>query len=467
MKKYRIFSGFLSLLILVGAMMPVTVAFASGHQEPITYLVEGTGDAKSELFDEMHIQATAAVLWDDTNKVFLYEQDAGERRYPASITKVMTALLTIEAVERGELAWDQIIVGGDELYHEVGAWSSTQNIKEGEEMPLLDVLYCALTASANESCNMLAQAVAGTVANFVAMMNQRAQELGMYNTNFRNTHGYHNDDHFTTAYDIVTMCSEAMSHSIFREIVGSPNYLVPATNMSDERMLRETNALISNFRITGYLYSAATGIKTGSTTQAGLCLASAATKNGRDLIAVVLGCVREEGATGSEGYTQFAESKRLLEWGFNSMDIRSVMDPTGYHFEVPVILSNQANYIGLEPVGELSAMIPADLDINQFRREVVLYQDEVKAPVSKGDVLGSITVTNDGVEYGQLDLVAVAKVDRSDFLFFLYQIQWFFGLFVVRLLSVVLVVLGVITWLKWFFFGKRRRRRTYSGRKRR
>lgn len=467
MKKYRILSGFLSLFVLVGTMLPATVAFATEPSESVTYLVEGSGNAQSQLFDEMYIQATSAVLWDDTNKVFLYEQDAGEIRYPASITKVMTALLTIEAVERGELAWDQTIVGGDELYHEVGAWSSTQNIKEGEEMPLLDVLYCALTASANESCNMLAQAVSGTVAEFVALMNRRAQELGMYNTNFSNTHGYHNDDHFTTAYDIVTMCSEAMSHDIFREIVGSPNYLVPATNMSDERMLRETNALISNFRITGYLYSAATGIKTGSTTQAGLCLASSATKNGRDLIAVVLGCEREEGATGSQGYTQFAESRRLLEWGFESMNIRSVMEPTGYHFEVPVLLSNQANYIGVEPVGTLSAMIPVDLDVTEFRREVVLDQDVVKAPVNKGDVLGTITVTNDGVEYGQLDLVAVANVERSDFLFFIYQVQWFFGLFLVRIISIVLVSLAVIAWVKWFFFAKRRRRRTYSGRKRR
>ena len=114
----------------------------------------------------------------------------------------MTAMLAIEAVDRGELSLNDVITVGSEVNREVGDGSSTQNIKEGEQIRLEDVLYCALTASANEACNVLAQAVSGSVDDFVALMNQRAGELGMEDTHFANTHGYHNEEHYTTAYDL-------------------------------------------------------------------------------------------------------------------------------------------------------------------------------------------------------------------------------------------------------------------------
>ncbi|MEW3478652.1 D-alanyl-D-alanine carboxypeptidase, partial [[Clostridium] symbiosum] len=158
-------------------------------------------------------------------------------------------------------------------------------------------------------------------------MNDKAAELGMEDTHFSNTHGYHDDDHYTSAYDIYLMCREAMKHETFRTIVGSKNYTMPATNLHPEpRIIRSTNALISNFRVAGYIYEYATGIKTGSTPEAGYCLAASATRENRNLISVVMGCEREPGTSGSEGYIYFDETIRLFKWGFANFSTQTILD---------------------------------------------------------------------------------------------------------------------------------------------
>ena len=452
MKKNRLSSFLLALSLTLGLLAPMGAAQAA--------------ESRSAILDGMEVEATAAILVDTTygSLDVLYDQNSHERRYPASITKVMTALLTVEAVDNGQLSLDDWITVGPEVNHEVGSGSSTQNIKEGEVMRLEDVLYCALTASANEACNVLAQAVAGSVADFVDLMNQRAAELGMTGTHFANTHGYHNEDHYTTAYDIAIMCAEAMKHPAFRTIVSSVGHTVPATNLHEARELHETNALVSNFRYIGYLYQYATGIKTGSTPEAGLCLASSASRDGRDLIAVVLGCVREPNTTGSQGMTQFSESRRLLEWGFKNFSRQTVLDSTSLRDEVEVTLSKEANYVGVEPQGVLEATLPTDLDPAAFTREVVLDSQSVPAPVEKGQVLGHDTVSNGDTVYGTLDLVAVSNVERSELLYRLDQIKQFFSRAEVKLGLLVLLVVVLFFLLRWLLFGRRRRSRYGSGR---
>ena len=168
--------------------------------------------------------ATAALLVDADYDVVLYELNAHEKRYPASITKIMTALLTLEAVDRGELALTDMITAPEGIHNGLTADSSTQNIKSGEQMSLLDLLYCTLVASANEACNVLANAVAGGTAEFVALMNQRAAELGMTGTHYVNTHGLHDDNHYTTAWDIYLLAREAMKNETFHRVVHCPRH---------------------------------------------------------------------------------------------------------------------------------------------------------------------------------------------------------------------------------------------------
>ena len=240
----------------------VTLSLLTGLLAPLAGAVEYEG------VTSLSIDAKSALLIDMDTEQVLYEQAADEQRYPASITKIMTALLTLEAVGRGELDLNDVITMDDAALADLTPDSSTAGLQAGEEITVRNLLYCLLLASANEAANALAIAVAGDIPAFVEQMNQRAQELGMSGTHFVNPHGLHSDDHYTTARDIFKMAKQAMTHATFREIVSTGTYTVPATNLSGERTLYNTNALLTSARHPGYTYSGTIGIKTGSTGQA-------------------------------------------------------------------------------------------------------------------------------------------------------------------------------------------------------
>lgn len=464
MKKNRLLSALL-LSVLLASLLALPASAVGDGSAPAA--------SGSAILSSMSIQAKAAILVDDDYQEILYEQNAHEKSYPASITKVMTTMLVIESVDRGEHSLDEVVTVGDQVELGIGSGGSGVGLKAGEQLRLEDLLYCALTASANEACNALAQFISGDVASFVDLMNQRAAELGMKNTHFANTHGYHDDGHYTTAYDIYLMCHEAMKHPTFRTIVSSKSHTVPATNLHAERNLHETNALVSTWRITGYWYEYATGIKTGSTPEAGYCLASSATKNGKNLIAVVLGAENPKNADGSTNRLQFSESSRLLKWGFDNFSRQTILDQSAMDFpEVGVTLSSGTNYVTVQPSGSLEATLPNDIDPGAFQRRVDL-PESIEAPVQAGDKLGTVTLTYAGQEYGTLDLVATSSVERSELLYRLDRIQKFFDQLWVKLVLAAVLVLIVVLILFALFSGRRRRRysgsrgRRYSGRRRR
>lgn len=229
-----------------------------------------------------------AILVDANYDEVLYEVGGHDKVYPASITKVMTALLTLEAIESGKLtAQTQITASATAATIPKG--SSTANIKAGEVLTVEQLLYCLLLPSANEAAQILAETVGGDIDTFVGMMNDKAKELGCENTHFANPHGFHDPDHYTTPYDITLFMKAAMEYDLFQKIVTSPNYTIPATNLSEQRTVRNTNALTSNWTYTGYLYTPGTGGKTGSTDEAGKCLVETAKKGDTYLISVVMG----------------------------------------------------------------------------------------------------------------------------------------------------------------------------------
>ena len=304
----RAISFFLTLSLLTGLLIP----FASA----IEY--EGV--------ESMTVDATAALLIDlDTDQV-LYEQAADEQRYPASITKIMTALLTLEAIGRGELDLNTEITVDAAALADITEDSSTVNLQAGEKITVKNLLYCLLLASANEAANVLAMAVSGDIPTFVELMNQRAQELGMAGTHFVNPHGLHNADHYSTARDIYRMSKQAMTHATFREIVSTGRYTVPATNLSKARSLLNTNGLLTSAKHYGYTMDGTIGIKTGSTGEAGYCLVAAVQKKGHTLVSVVLGAQNPTDSRGNVQRKQFTESKRLLNWGFTNFSDATLLD---------------------------------------------------------------------------------------------------------------------------------------------
>jgi len=412
--------------------------------------------------DDPEPACTAAILVDVTNDQVLYEYNADESRYPASITKVMTALLTIEAIERGDLSLDDEIAGTTAINDDLSLEGSSQNILAGEYMSVKNLLYCMLMSSANEACNILGENVSGSISAFVETMNTRAQELGMTGTHFANAHGLHNDDHYTTARDIYLLLKEAMTHDLFREIVHTATYTVPATNKSAERTLYNTDALISDYTYKGYTYDYALGGKTGSTPEAGKCLASSAEKDGRMLICVVLGAEEVTQSDGSVQIQSFSESKRLFEWGFNNFSVQSLVNDGDLLQEVPVILSNDANYVTLKAQGSITALLPNDFDSSTIEKNVTLNSEHVEAPVEENQVLGQVSVTYDGADYGSVPLVAANSVSRSQLLYILYCITEFFGQLWVKLVGFALLAAGAALLINRLFFRRRRKHKSTS-----
>lgn len=377
----------------------------------LVWMLTLTPDAFAK--DDFNVEARAALLLDVGSGEVLYEKNAHEHNYPASITKVMTALLTLEAVRDGRLSLDQEITASESAFEGLAADGSTANIKPGEVMSVENLLNCLLIVSANEAANILAEAVAGDVPSFVAQMNQRAGELGCNDTHFANPSGLHNGEHYTSAWDILTFTGEALKYDTFREIIARKAYDVPATNVSKSRALHTTNYLISNWRTRGYVYEYATGGKTGSTPEAGYCLVATAEKGTRGLISVVLGAERETLEDKTVLTKSFSETIRLFDHGFDDFKSMELVDTGEYIQEVPVELSSETNYIVIHPAEGIRRMVPAELEREMLERDIELFSESVDAPIAEGDVLGRMSISYEGVDYGTVDLVALNDVSAS------------------------------------------------------
>ena len=416
--------------------------------------------------EDIDIDATAVLLLDGESEAVLFEENAHARRYPASITKVMTALLVLEAIDRGELRFEQEITATESAVSGLPADASTAGIKGGEVLTVEQLLYCLMVSSANEVGNIFAEELCGSVTAFVDEMNRRATELGCEDTHFVNTSGLPDDNHYTTAWDIWLFTREAMKHDAFMTICNTKAYTIPATNLSGERELHSTNLLISNWRALGYLYSGAQGIKTGTTDAAGHCLVSTAVRADRRLVSVVLGCGEmPDPINGGTVSMSFTETARLFDWGFENFSLRTVLTEDEMISEVPVLLSQQTSHVVVHPAYDATVVLPNDLAIEDLERTVKLDREEVNAPIMAGDRLGEITLSYGDKEYATVPLLAMSDVAASRFLIMKTAIIDFFSNRLVHIALVLLVIIIVLILL----FGRRvmQRRRYGSKRNRR
>lgn len=409
--------------------------------------------------EDPNIRAKAALLVEAETGTILYDKNCHDELSIASTTKIMSALLVFEAIDRGELRLDQSITATASALRGLPEDGSTADIVEGETLTVEQLLYCMLVISANETCNILGEAVAGSVEGFVERMNQRAQELGCQNTHFANTTGLTQSGHYSSAYDLYLITRQAMQYDEFMTMVNTKSYEIPPTNKTEEeRVLHSTNALISNWRLAGYLYSGAQGIKTGSTDAAGQCLVSSAVRGSRTLISVVLGAERVEKENGS-GYIveSFTETARLFDWGFDNFSAQQVLDKNELVQEVQVSLSKEVGSVAVHPAEDASAMLPKDIDISALTRTITLDNDPALAPIAAGDRLGEITVSYNGTDYVTVPLLAVADVSASRFLLAGHTISEFFSQRSARIAVIALLVL-VVALVLWFrIYGRNRR----------
>ena len=443
MKKNRFFAWLLLVPVVLSLFVPLPAA----------------------ALDEPEVYCTNAVLLDANYGDVLYDKDAYEKAYPASTTKVMTALLVMEALEEGTLTAQTPVTAGETRMQGIPSGNGyvTANLKLGEVLTVEQLLYCLLIPSAADAANVLAVAVDGTIEDFVDHMNRKAGELGCQNTHFTNTSGVHNEDHYSTAYDLALILNAALEYDLFRTIIKTAVYTVPATNLSEPREFYNTNALLSNWHYMGYVYDKAIGVKTGTTPEAGRCLVSAAVDGDEYLIAVILGAepaVREDGSTDLK---QFSESTALLKWGFRNFQRTTISQEDTPVAAVNVTLSQDANQVLVKPVGTLERTLPVDMDLEAIEPTISLFQDTVEAPVKEGQVMGTMTLTYDGEVFGTLDLVATTSVDRSELLYRQEQIRQFFANSGTKLILAAVLVVAVLVLLRLLVFRKRRRYRAGAG----
>lgn len=338
---------------------------------------------------ELGLSAPSALLMEKSTGTVLYEQNAHEALAPASVTKVMTLLLVMEALEDGRIGWDDTVTasaaaaekGGSQIY-----------LEENEQLPLREMLKAVVVSSANDCACALAEHVAGSEAAFVSMMNTRAAELGMTNTHFVNCTGLDDQpeaqSHRTTAYDIALMSRELLRHEAIREYTT----IWMDTVRNGTFGLSNTNKLVR-------FYDGTTGLKTGYTSSAGYCLSASAEREGMELIAVVLHC--------DTSPHRFESAKAMLNYGFSSF---ALVQPKaeGDIPAVPVVLG-QTEQI----VPELQQTQPLLIDKAKASavRCTVSVDESVTAPVEAGQQLGTLRVTAGDETLAELPLVAPARAE--------------------------------------------------------
>lgn len=258
----------------------------------------------------------AIYLADMSTGQVLYEKNSDMQIYPASTTKIMTGILMMEQMKDRDTA--TVVADPEIITSFYGTSASNAAILPGEEMTLTALLHCVLLPSGNEASTIAAQYIAGTEHEFARMMTERARELGCTGTNFTNSHGLHDDNHYTTAHDLAIMARYFWRFPTLRETCSLYSYHLDATNKQGERDIYTT--LMMQNPNSSYYYEPIHGIKTGTTTQAGRCFVSTATKNGRTLLLVAMKApYRDENGNVTEGNLAFEDTKNLYEWAFQEL----------------------------------------------------------------------------------------------------------------------------------------------------
>ncbi len=326
-------------------------------------------------------QGQAALLMDSNSGRILYDKNSQQRVPPASVTKIMTALLSIE---NGNL--DEVVVVSENA---ASTPECSIYLQPGEKLSRRELLYACMLHSANDAAVALAESVSANTEDFVTLMNQRAAELGMKDTHFCNPHGLHNQEHYSTAYDLSLLCRTALQNNVFRDLVQTQNIVIPGPpDSAEQRSLWNQNRLL-------YRYSGALGVKTGYTREAGNCVAGAAQKDKMLLIAVSL-----------NSPTVYDDLIQMLDYGFANYQMAEL--PGGEETLQVKVIGGETESVIAQPSVELLAAVTAE-ERSQLNCKF-LPCPEILAPVEKGDLLGIYKIYKQNEEIGSINLLAADSV---------------------------------------------------------
>lgn len=348
--------------------------------------------------------ATAAMIYERGSDTLIYADNPDGKIYPASMVKLMTALV---ALEKGDLS-DEVTVTKRAL-NLLTPGAASIGLVAGEELTLEQLLYCLMVGSSNDAALVIAEHIGGNQDIFVTMMNQKAEQLGCTGTHFSNAHGLHDEETYTTARDICRITDAALENEVFRTMFTAESYTIPATNKSEARTLWTTNHMMSTHTNRTYFDSRVTGGKTGSTNEAGRCLVATAEQGGMELITIVMGAKAEYSGDGLSviTYGSFEETRLLLDHAFSAYECRQIFLTGQSLFQYPV--QGGASHVVAGPADDAMTVLPKKLDpeaLTWRRGEEI----SLSAPVTEGQTIATVQAWYEGKCLAQTQLVALHAV---------------------------------------------------------
>ena len=353
--------------------------------------------------DAPTIGCKAAYLADPVSGKVFFEKNAHKKMYPASTTKILTALVVLEHCNT-----EDIVTVSEAAAALVDEGYSNANLQAGEKLSVFTLLQAMLIPSANEAAYALAEHVSGSVKNFAALCNQRAKELGCETLHFVNPNGLHNKSHYCSAYDLFLVARECQKYDVFNEIVKTKTFTIPATDIypQNDRTYDNTNELLFDGE---YYYSYCTGIKTGHTTPAGECLVASSFRDDLNLISVVLG-----GKITDEENERFSDTKKLFEYVNEHYEFKLIVDKTHALGTVNVKHAvSEQEVLDYVIQTDIYSVAPNEITPNSVDTQIKL-AEEIKAPIKQNQVLGTVTYKVDGLIYSA-NIVAANDVQKKPF----------------------------------------------------
>ena len=390
MKKIRIISMLLccSLLCSLVTLSAVTVSSECDISDIAVPIDSTITDAA--IGTKLDIKAKSAILMEVNSGKILYEQNADQKLPPASITKIMSLLLVMEAIESGKLSVEDVVSASE---HACSMGGSQIWLEPGEAMTVDDLLKAAVIASANDATVALGEQIAGSEEGFVAMMNEKAKALGMNNTHFKNATGLDAEGHISSAHDVAIMSAELIKYDLIKKYS-----TVWMDSLRDgESELVNTNKLVR-------FYEGTTGLKTGTTSGAGYCLSATAERNGLSLVAVIM--------SGDTSADRFNGAKKLLDYGFANYEYKTIK-PSLEQTQV-LIKNGVENTAPIMPSGDFGALLKKSEGSSLSQK--VTIDENLTAPLEKGAKVGVVEFYLSDQQIGSVDIISVESVAKKGFL---------------------------------------------------
>ncbi len=430
----KVLSLFTFILVLLLAAAPCSTAFAAEYQPT----------------EKIYAENYMLVSLDDPSYPVICAKNADDKVYPASLTKIVTAMVVLDNVENLD---SETTVSQTAFNSILGTGAQTANLQVGDHLSVRQLLYLTMVQSACDACQVLAEYVAGGFDEFVAMMNEWAAAAGCTNTHFTNASGLHDENHYTTVNDLRLITLKALENKTFKKIAETKTYTYAGQTFYHSNQMLHASYL-------SYYYEYAKGIKTGSTSEAGYCVITTASKDGYNYLAIVCNSPRID--YNNDGYIEkcsFIDAATLFKWAFSSLSYKTVIKQGDFVCDVPVKNGKGVDTLQLVAKENKSATVLASLDPSMVMiRPTDATVSEAVAPVQQGDVLGAAEIIYGDQVVATVDLVAAQTVEVSRLLQIVNGLRDLLSnpIAIVVLVVIILAVIGLVVYTVLYNMRKRK-----------